>query len=58
MDHCFPDFDIWTQFASYDFTRALELDALKNSHPIEVGSLILLVFAACELYFFVRSIVF
>ncbi len=36
VDHCFPEYDIWTQFASTDFTRALELDALKNSHPIEV----------------------
>jgi len=36
VDHCFPEYDIWTQFATSDFTRALELDALKNSHPIEV----------------------
>lgn len=36
VDHCFPDWDIWSQFASSDFTRALELDALKNSHAIEV----------------------
>jgi len=36
VDHCFPDYDIWTQFATGDFNRALELDALKNSHPIEV----------------------
>lgn len=35
MDHCFPEFDIWTQFASSDFSEALNLDALKNSHPIE-----------------------
>jgi puromycin-sensitive aminopeptidase len=37
VDHCFPEYDIWTQFATADFTRALELDALKNSHPIEVA---------------------
>jgi puromycin-sensitive aminopeptidase len=37
VDHCFPEYDIWTQFASSDFTRALELDALRNSHPIEVA---------------------
>jgi puromycin-sensitive aminopeptidase len=37
VDHCFPEFDIWTQFATSDFTRAVELDALKNSHPIEVA---------------------
>lgn len=37
VDHCFKEFDIWTQFASSDYTRALDLDALKNSHPIEVS---------------------
>lgn len=36
VDHCFPEYDIWTQFASNDLSRALDLDALKNSHPIEV----------------------
>ena len=37
VDHCYPQFDIWTQFASATHTRALELDALQNSHPIEVS---------------------
>uniref|UniRef100_A0A674F5F0 Aminopeptidase n=1 Tax=Salmo trutta TaxID=8032 RepID=A0A674F5F0_SALTR len=37
VDHCFPDYDIWTQFVSADYTRALDLDALDNSHPIEVN---------------------
>uniref|UniRef100_A0A8C5FF27 Aminopeptidase n=1 Tax=Gadus morhua TaxID=8049 RepID=A0A8C5FF27_GADMO len=37
VDHCFPEYDIWTQFVSADYTRALELDALDNSHPIEVN---------------------
>lgn len=37
MDHCFPEYDIWTQFVSADYTRALELDALDSSHPIEVN---------------------
>ncbi|XP_075033123.1 puromycin-sensitive aminopeptidase [Mixophyes fleayi] len=36
VDHCFPEYDIWTQFVSADYTRAQELDALENSHPIEV----------------------
>ncbi|XP_057304719.1 puromycin-sensitive aminopeptidase-like [Hydractinia symbiolongicarpus] len=36
VDHCCPEYDIWTQFVTNDFTRALELDALGNSHPIEV----------------------
>lgn len=38
VDHCFPEYDIWTQFASSDFTHALNEDALTNSHPIEVSS--------------------
>ncbi|XP_077862985.1 puromycin-sensitive aminopeptidase isoform X1 [Saccoglossus kowalevskii] len=37
VDFCFKDYDIWTQFVTSDYTRALELDALKNSHPIEVA---------------------
>lgn len=36
VDHCFPEFDVWTQFVSTDFASALKLDALNNSHPIEV----------------------
>ncbi|XP_078355734.1 puromycin-sensitive aminopeptidase-like, partial [Oculina patagonica] len=36
VDHCFPEFDVWTQFVSTDFASALKLDALCNSHPIEV----------------------
>uniref|UniRef100_A0A672G4F4 Puromycin-sensitive aminopeptidase n=1 Tax=Salarias fasciatus TaxID=181472 RepID=A0A672G4F4_SALFA len=37
VDHCFPEYDIWTQFVSADYTRALDLDALDSSHPIEVN---------------------
>lgn len=37
VDHLFPKFDIWSQFMSFDLFRALELDALHNSHPIEVA---------------------
>ncbi|XP_040158146.1 puromycin-sensitive aminopeptidase [Anopheles arabiensis] len=36
VDHLFPDYDIWTQFVTDMYTRALELDCLRNSHPIEV----------------------
>ena len=36
VDHCFPEFDIWTQFVNSDLGRALELDALHTSHAIEV----------------------
>lgn len=32
----FPEYDIWTQFVTDMYTRALELDSLKNSHPVEV----------------------
>ncbi len=36
VDHLFPDFNIWTQFVNDVYTTALDLDGLKNSHPIEV----------------------
>ena len=36
VNYCCPHYDIWTQFLTNDFVRALELDALSNSHPIEV----------------------
>jgi len=32
----YPEFGIWTQFVQNTLIGALELDALKNSHPIEV----------------------
>nr|CAB3264421.1 puromycin-sensitive aminopeptidase-like [Phallusia mammillata] len=35
-DHCHPKFDIWTQFITHDLVRAMDLDALDNSHPIEI----------------------
>ncbi|XP_012523522.1 puromycin-sensitive aminopeptidase isoform X2 [Monomorium pharaonis] len=34
--HLFPEYDMWTQFVTDTYIRALELDALKHSHPIEV----------------------
>jgi puromycin-sensitive aminopeptidase len=36
VDYCMPELDIWTYFVFSDYTRALELDSLRNSHPIEV----------------------
>ncbi|XP_018320972.2 puromycin-sensitive aminopeptidase [Agrilus planipennis] len=36
VHHLFPEYDIWTQFVNDIYSRALELDCLKNSHPIEV----------------------
>ncbi|MDR3642986.1 MAG: M1 family metallopeptidase [Candidatus Doudnabacteria bacterium] len=35
-DHLFPKWDMWTQFAYNDLNPAMELDGLKNTHPIEV----------------------
>ncbi len=34
-DWAFPDWEMWTQFVNMDTNRALSLDGLKNSHPIE-----------------------
>lgn len=36
VNRLFPEYDIWTQFVTDMYTQALELDALRNSHPIEV----------------------
>ena len=37
IDHIFPDWDIWTQFVSHEMGVAFQLDALNNTHPIEVS---------------------
>ncbi|MDD5416069.1 MAG: M1 family aminopeptidase [Candidatus Daviesbacteria bacterium] len=36
IDHIFPEWDIWTQFVAEEMGVAYSLDALKNTHPIEV----------------------
>ncbi len=36
VDKIFPSWDIWTQFAFNDLGVALKLDALENTHPIQV----------------------
>lgn len=36
VDHIFPNWKIWDQFLTADFSSALRLDSLSNSHPIEV----------------------
>lgn len=36
VDHIFPDWQMWTQFAVDEQHRAFRLDALENTHPIEV----------------------
>ncbi|KAJ2304909.1 hypothetical protein IWW54_005250, partial [Coemansia sp. RSA 2705] len=36
VDHVFPEYHVWTQFLVDDLQRALALDALRSSHPIQV----------------------
>ncbi len=36
VDHMFPEWEMWTQFAVDEQHRALKLDALEHTHPIEV----------------------
>ena len=36
VDKLYPSWNIWTQFAYLDASRALALDALKHTHPIEI----------------------
>ena len=47
VDYCCPEFDIWTQFLVQDYNRALGLDALSNSHPIQVCVCIVCVYIVC-----------
>ncbi|MCH8297660.1 MAG: M1 family metallopeptidase [Chloroflexi bacterium] len=35
VDWLYPEWQMWTQFVNMDTNRALSLDGLKNSHPIE-----------------------
>ncbi|OGI60173.1 hypothetical protein A2641_03790 [Candidatus Nomurabacteria bacterium RIFCSPHIGHO2_01_FULL_37_25] len=36
VDKLFPKWDIWTQFSTNELGAALRLDALLNTHPIEI----------------------
>ncbi|KAG1469429.1 hypothetical protein G6F56_003261 [Rhizopus delemar] len=36
VDQIFPEWEVWTSFVNEDMPRALTLDALRSSHPIEV----------------------
>ena len=38
VDHTHPEFDVWTSFLNLNYCSALALDALSNSHAVEVGS--------------------
>ena len=35
VDNLFPEWEMWTKFVTADTNRALSLDGLRNSHPIE-----------------------
>jgi aminopeptidase N len=37
IDHIFPEWQLWIQFAVDEQLQALALDALENTHPIEVA---------------------
>ncbi|MEO8863217.1 MAG: M1 family metallopeptidase, partial [Candidatus Saccharimonadales bacterium] len=37
IDHLFPEWDMWSQFAIDEQQQALKLDALEHTHPIEVA---------------------
>jgi puromycin-sensitive aminopeptidase len=36
VDHLYPEWNMWSQFINSDLGAALELDSLKNTHPIQV----------------------
>lgn len=37
VDHIFPDWQVWTMFATQNMQDALSLDGLRSSHPVEVA---------------------
>ena len=39
-DALYPEYKIWEQFVPGTLLEALELDALKSSHPIEVKQVV------------------
>jgi aminopeptidase 2 len=36
VNHMFPEWRIWDRFVGEELERALDLDSLRSSHPIEV----------------------
>lgn len=36
VDYLFPEWNMWTQFVTDDYAHARDLDALDNTHPVEV----------------------
>lgn len=37
MDNLFPEWRVWERFVTTDFHRAMNLDSLASSHPVEVN---------------------
>lgn len=37
VDHIYPEWEVWTQFAVDEQQQAMKLDALKHTHPVEVA---------------------
>jgi puromycin-sensitive aminopeptidase len=37
VDHLFPEWDVWTQFIADEQSLGMRLDALENTHPIQVA---------------------
>ena len=44
VDHTHPEYEIWTNFLTNEYTRALSLDAQASSHPIQVIESVLVLF--------------
>lgn len=55
VDHTHPEYDIWTNFLSREYASAMSLDALANSHAIEVSCLFNSSFSFFTLNHAVRS---
>ncbi len=36
-DKLFPEWQVWTEYVSNDLSRAMEMDSLANTHPIQVS---------------------
>lgn len=36
VDKLYPEYNIWTQFLTSRYAKALDLDALENTHPVEI----------------------
>ncbi|TPX67464.1 hypothetical protein CcCBS67573_g07482 [Chytriomyces confervae] len=37
IDHCFPEWDIWTGYITKAYSTALRMDSVRSSHPLQVN---------------------